>query len=628
MSRRRLFLWLGAAALLLFTGTAAHGGSTPFSVEAMKGLLILEHGRVKPLETYSNNLLLQFSGKRSFHGEPALSWMAKLLFDPAKTGTDAVFLINHPDIPRAIGLEPAPERRHRYSFSELEKGYPKLRELALSSSSIEPKERTIVENELIRVHENLVLYMNLSASLRFTERNRDFSIPRADIRQLMGLPDGRLEFSFLELALNAHRLRKVSDSLLNKSPEQWSDFEREAFRLMGALYQWSLQYRDLPFKILPPMKPGREDWTSPWDAIASDFYRPEVRNDLVQLARMRFGYLNGQNEEFADASRQLTSSVRGRSLRFRGARFSPVELLYNRVNPFSWARILYAAALLFLLSGLGLSREKRYALASVSAGAALLLHTFGLACRITILGRPPVSNLYETFIFVSWIAALLGLLLEATHRKGLGIAVASAAGVLLMTISGKFGAEGDTMRMLVAVLNSNFWLSTHVVAITTGYAGCCVAGILGHIYLIQAIFKPREKAPLEKTHKMMLASLMFGLLFSALGTALGGIWADQSWGRFWGWDPKENGALMIVLWCGIILHSRLAGLIRQVGTAAACVFGGIVVMWAWFGINLLGVGLHSYGFTSGIAASCGIYAGIELLFLLAAVPAAQKTLAR
>jgi hypothetical protein len=88
----------------------------------------------------------------------------------------------------------------------------------------------------------------------------------------------------------------------------------------------------------------------------------------------------------------------------------------------------------------------------------------------------------------------------------------------------------------------------------------------------------------------------FALLLSFVGTVLGGIWADQSWGRFWGWDPKENGAALIVLITAIILHARWGGLIRERGIMVLAVFGNIVTAWSWFGTNMLGVGLHAYGF--------------------------------
>ena len=103
---------------------------------------------------------------------------------------------------------------------------------------------------------------------------------------------------------------------------------------------------------------------------------------------------------------------------------------------------------------------------------------------------------------------------------------------------------------------------------------------------------------------MIYGVVCFATLLSFVGTVLGGIWADQSWGRFWGWDPKENGALLIVIWNALILHARWGGMVKQRGMAVLAVLGNIVTAWSWFGTNLLGVGLHSYGFNKTLAALC------------------------
>ena len=242
------------------------------------------------------------------------------------------------------------------------------------------------------------------------------------------------------------------------------------------------------------------------------------------------------------------------------------------------------------------------------------------------LDRPPVSSLYETFIFVGFISAAAGIIIERVNKKWLGIVTASILGYTFLTIADKFSAEGDTMVMLVAVLNSNFWLSTHVISITIGYAGVCVAGIVGHIYVLQSIFKPNDKTLLKSTYNILIGTLGFGLIMTFLGTNLGGIWADQSWGRFWGWDPKENGALMIVIWTALLFHARIAKMIGPLGLAAGSIIGIIVVMWAWFGVNLLSIGLHSYGFTAGLVTNLGIYFVLQVLFLSISVPLAQKKL--
>jgi len=247
-------------------------------------------------------------------------------------------------------------------------------------------------------------------------------------------------------------------------------------------------------------------------------------------------------------------------------------------------------------------------------------HSINILLRMTIMSRPPVTSLYETFIFVSFICVLAGLVIEKFNKKWLGIVTSSICGIVLLMIAGKYSMEGETMQVLIAVLNSNFWLSTHVLSITTGYAGVCVAGVIGHLYIIQRIIKPNDKALHLLTYKNNIGALGFGLMMTFLGTVLGGIWADDSWGRFWGWDPKENGALLIVLWCAICFHAKISKWIGPLGFALCTSLGIIVVMWAWFGVNLLAIGLHSYGFTSGIARNFFIYVICECIFLSITVP--------
>jgi ABC-type transport system involved in cytochrome c biogenesis permease subunit len=153
------------------------------------------------------------------------------------------------------------------------------------------------------------------------------------------------------------------------------------------------------------------------------------------------------------------------------------------------------------------------------------------------------------------------------------------------------------MEMLRAVLDTNIWLATHVVVVTTGYASMFVAGLLAIIYIVRGFFTRTLSSDLARTlTRMVYGIVCFATLFSFVGTILGGIWADQSWGRFWGWDPKENGALLIVLWNAVILHARWGGLIKERGLMAMAIFGNIITSFSWFGVNMLGIGLHSYGF--------------------------------
>jgi ABC-type transport system involved in cytochrome c biogenesis permease subunit len=217
-------------------------------------------------------------------------------------------------------------------------------------------------------------------------------------------------------------------------------------------------------------------------------------------------------------------------------------------------------------------------------------------------GRPPVTNLYSSAVFIGWGAMLLGIVLEKAFRAAIGSIVAAVAGFVTLLIAHNLALGGDTMSMMQAVLDTNFWLATHVVVVTLGYASTYVAGLLAVIFILLGVFTPllaQKTGQVEigkALTKMVYGIVCFATLFSFVGTILGGIWADQSWGRFWGWDPKENGALLIVIWNAIILHARWGGLVRERGLMNMAVFGNMVTAWSWFGTNMLGVGLHSYGF--------------------------------
>jgi ABC-type transport system involved in cytochrome c biogenesis permease subunit len=273
------------------------------------------------------------------------------------------------------------------------------------------------------------------------------------------------------------------------------------------------------------------------------------------------------------------------------------ESLFNQIQPFSQSMALYVLAfLLACFSWLGwnrtLNRSAFYLLL-----LALAIHTFGLFSRMYLQERPPVTNLYSSAIFIGWGAVIVSLILERIFRDGIGAACAGAIGFITLIIAHHLAGSGDTLEMLQAVLDTNIWLATHVVAITTGYSAMFLAGMLAIIYIVRGVFtRSLNKATADSLTRMTYGVVCFATLFSFVGTVLGGIWADQSWGRFWGWDPKENGAVLIVLWCAIILHARWGGFIRQRGLMIMALFGNVVTSFSWFGVNMLGVGLHSYGF--------------------------------
>ena len=212
-------------------------------------------------------------------------------------------------------------------------------------------------------------------------------------------------------------------------------------------------------------------------------------------------------------------------------------------------------------------------------------------------GRPPVTNLYSSAIFIGWGACILGLVLERFYRNGIGVVVSAVVGFVTLIIAHHLVPQrrhhgDDAGRARHQLLARHARRRRHARLRRT-----FVAGFLAIIYILRGFFTTGLDQPTAKSlAKMIYGIVCFATLFSFVGTVLGGIWADQSWGRFWGWDPKENGALIIVLWNALILHARWGGLVRERGLMNLAIFGNIVTSWSWFGTNMLGVGLHSYGF--------------------------------
>ncbi len=294
--------------------------------------------------------------------------------------------------------------------------------------------------------------------------------------------------------------------------------------------------------------------------------------------------------------------------------FYGFEAYFNYVSPFFFCWWPYLAAFVltaasWLVWGQPLRRSAFWLIVFT-----LVIHTLALAARVYISGRPPVTNLYSSAVFIGWGAVVFGIVLEWIYRNGIGNLLGATIGFATMIIAHNLAGDGDTFTVLQAVLDTQFWLATHVVCITLGYATTFVAGLIGIAYVFGGVFTRGLDAGTRKDLARMIYGIVcFAIFFSFVGTVLGGLWADDSWGRFWGWDPKENGALLIVLWNALMLHARWGGIVRERGMAVLALGGNIVTAWSWFGVNELGVGLHSYGFTEGVLPALALFVGSQLV---------------
>lgn len=531
---------------------------------SFRSIPILHEGRVKPLDSYARARLKQISGT----DRHADIWLAETLFDPASAIQKPVFLIASADIRSRLGLE---QNRKYFTLPEVQAGVEKPEILSILKT--DPENLSAEQRQILTLGENIVI---------FNQMLRSFShiLP-------LDIPGQKEPLSYLQLTRQNPRLLRNVKNLIDKKGidiGRYSESEKELAQLAFVLQQIRAGGEaNNELKVIAT----NGTWLSPWESNAAI--------PLSRWAEAAKAYRDQDPAAWNNAIEKIIESA-GPHKNFR------LEILYNTYKPFHAALLLYALAfVLFLLPG---SRQLWIERTSLLLG--LCAHGCGILARILILARPPVGTLYEAILFVSFICALFGLGRKspAAHLSGL------SASILLLTIAPAFLQNGDSMEMLVAVLNTNFWLSTHVLCITIGYALSIITACIAHIYLLaHASDKPEPLLSVLKNNIYIFS--VAALLLTAVGTALGGIWADQSWGRFWGWDPKENGALLIVLWLIWLHHGRLSHKITPVAFAAGMAFINVVVALAWFGVNLLSVGLHSYGFTSGIAWGLGLFCAAE-----------------
>ena len=292
-----------------------------------------------------------------------------------------------------------------------------------------------------------------------------------------------------------------------------------------------------PPLLLPPNGSGQ--WRRMGEALldAPRANGAGIDNTIRDYAKMSGALAANSPDEFNSALRDLRSLIT--SAQPKAIAKARAETFFNQMEPFYNAMVIYVlAGLLACFSWFNLSETLRRSAVWLIA-LAFVIHTVGLVYRMVLEGRPPVTNLYSSAIFIGWGAVLLGLILEKFHKNGIGAVVASGIGFITLIIAHHLALEGDTMEMMRAVLDTNFWLATHVVAVTVGYASTFVAGFLALIYVLRGMFtRTLDEATGKSLARMIYGIVCFATLFSFVGTVLGGIWADQSWGRFWGWDPE------------------------------------------------------------------------------------------
>jgi len=556
----KVALWAGgvvAALILLQPLGRAVGPEEPFDLAGAASLPASFRGRVKPLDTIAKNLLQQLAARQRLaeYDMDALSWLWELMARPAIARGRHCFRVDHPQL-KAVLFPPPEDAEEQPAQPELEGDSDRARATA------ELERRRAAEAERAKS-----------------------SNPEADeVRHAQ-----RKLWSYDELLPRRRWLFEQAQAADAVPSRQRDSFQRALLNVANAINTYEGVVGQRLLRLVPPEGQG-----SDWVAL------PQGRDHAVGAAYNGMIAAYGQNKA-QDFNRELEKARLELGLRQpRALQKAQLEVRFTHADPFTRSAVLYLLAFLLCCgSWIGAPRVLLRAALGVVI-VTLVAHTLGLGIRIYLMDRPPVTNLYSSAVFIGWGAVLLALLMERFWRDGLALFGCTVPAALSLLIADRLALEGDTMAVLQAVLDTNFWLATHVVVITLGYAACFFAGNLGILFLARGLFT----RGLDRQGARRMASLIYGVvcfaaLFSFVGTILGGIWADQSWGRFWGWDPKENGALLIVLYNALILHARWCGVVRQRGMAVLAIGGNVVTAWSWFGTNLLGVGLHAYGFMEG-----------------------------
>ncbi len=572
---------------------------------------ILSGGRIKPLDSFARTQLLTFYGKRSIKHDKisAIDWIFDLALDPAKGDTQRIFNISNPEVANALRLDWTSE--HKYSFLEISPGIDKQLNLISKIHQKPDESLTLFERQLLEIYYNIIHFREISQSLSCL-------IPLVQINDSLiadqlGVSQGA-KISYAYFVKHGYAVNDLMLPLLNKPNTEWSSIEIELAHTLTTLNQVGMNNYAKSLKLLPPISnDGTGIWLSPWEVMNAKNFEPDHEKILSALEN----YITAR---ISKDSAKMESALSDYLTILLSIEESAIEL--NKLQLETWmneADLFYISVafylLAFILLGLSWMTPSKWLHRSSLALLVLgfLFHAYGMYLRMVIMGRPPVSTLYETVLFVGLTVVSCSVILEFVRSDGLGLFIGSVAGSVLHYIGFGYAADGDTLEMLVAVLNSNFWLATHVTCITLGYGLSLVAGSIGHLYLIHMIRSPKNKVLLKSINKNLFGMTLIALFFTLFGTILGGIWADQSWGRFWGWDPKENGALLIVMWQLMMIHMRLTGMVKPHGFALGMILNNIIVIIAWFGVNLLNIGLHSYGFAEGIAINLVIFISAELI---------------
>jgi ABC-type transport system involved in cytochrome c biogenesis permease subunit len=610
-------------------------------------LPVVDRGRIKPIDTFARISLMLISHRQDYQEDgrshSAVEWLLSNTVEGIYSfaqGLSRHIEIPDPEVLDWLQIQPQPSQQYPidevFAALQARKDFHLIiQKPAEQLSPIETKVRNLARMALVRKDFVKKIQTNIE-KLPNPQKAKIFRIENDQILAMLELKlqEGR-RYSVEDLQANRglEKLGKAAAAAFHRQPNERNDFDIKVLELADHL-RTQIALAQLSGVQMVPSADSREDWQTLDKVLTSG--ETKHNPNAKALNEICWAYAMGDTEGFNQAVKSYRTAL---AQQFPTESWKAgLEVWFNQFAPFYWCTGLYVLVLILaVLSWLGPYPPLRTAAFGVAV-VTFLVHTLALGLRMYIQDRPPVTNLYSSAVFIGWGCVFLCLFLEVVFHNGLSLAVAGATGFPTLIIAHHLAMTGDTLEMMQAVLDTNFWLATHVVCVTLGYTATFVAGFFGIVYVLAGVISSVSDAlgaayrvftkDLAKTLGQIIYGVVcFATLLSFVGTVLGGIWADQSWGRFWGWDPKENGAVLIVIMNALILHARWAGMVKDRGMALLAIVGNMITAWSWFGTNQLGVGLHAYGFNNTLALGCTLFWGSQLVLLtlgLVPLPAWQK----
>lgn len=582
----------------------------PFRVHAsdvyssLRALPVQDGGRTKPFHTLAKESVELIYGKDEIAGRPAVEVVMTWILQPTAWQDREIFEVRNSLVRRGLKL---PEGRRHYRLAELVSN----ERLSLLMQDLAARRETKIKLDpyyqaLQRLETQIFVFREF-ASGRFLRlvppETGDAWLSLADLQ-------GESAQAFLEITkIFVQNLARQSSHLKpsNTSSES-NDYSAP---------------RDSTESLSNPSDGSGPEVVAGTSEVASkpQVSPPVASSDLLSEA----GSAQVSESELALAMEKAVTRFEeiaraARPDQYPSQSMINLEIHYKDLHPFGWSSGFYLLALLSLLLMFVFPKAQwLYRLAWIFGFVGLAMNVYGFYLRTQLTGRAPVTNMYETVVWVGFGAMVFAMILERIYRWRYMLMAGSIVAAFCLLLADMAPTVLDpSLQPLEPVLRSNFWLVTHVMTITISYAAFFLAFALGDISLIYHLRGEEKFQPKIKALTLgMYRSIQIGLAFLGPGIILGGVWADYSWGRFWGWDPKETWAFIAFMGYLAVLHARLVGWVQDFAMAACSVVTFSLVIMAWYGVNfVLGAGLHSYGFGAGGVEYVSVFVAAHIVFVI------------